>query len=50
MQGQQLVKLARLDEARSVLRNGIEAARIAGDAHAAAEMSEFLQSLGAHGE
>ncbi len=50
MQGQQLTRLGRMTQARSVLRHGIEAARIAGDAHAAAEMSEFLQSLGEFAE
>ena len=50
MQGQQLARMARVNEARSVLREGIEAARVAGDAHAAAEMSDFLQSLGQLGE
>ena len=38
------------NRARDVLREGIEAARAAGDAHAAGEMSEFLASLGALGE
>lgn len=46
MAGQQLTRLQRLDEARTYLRNGIEAARTQGDAHAAGEMSEFLASLG----
>jgi tetratricopeptide (TPR) repeat protein len=50
MAGQQLARLGRLAEARSRLRDGIEAARRAGDAHAAAEMSELLASLGAVGE
>ena len=50
MAGQQLAKLARFEEARAYLRDGIEAARTAGDAHAAGEMSEFLASLGASGE
>jgi hypothetical protein len=36
--------------ARDFLRNGIEQARRQGDHHAAAEMSEFLASLGEHGE
>jgi hypothetical protein len=45
MAGQQLARLARCDEARAVLRDGVEAARAQGDAHAAAEMSEFLSSL-----
>jgi tetratricopeptide (TPR) repeat protein len=46
MAGQQLARLGRMSEARSFLREGIEAARIQGDAHAAGEMSEFLASLG----
>lgn len=50
MAGQQLTRLGRVDEARAVLRDGIEAARTTGDAHAAGEMSEFLASLGALGE
>jgi tetratricopeptide (TPR) repeat protein len=50
MAGQQLTRLGRIAEARSVLRNGIEAARIQNDSHAAGEMSEFLASLGAMGE
>jgi hypothetical protein len=50
MAGQQLVRLERVNEARTVLRDGIEAARVQGDAHAAGEMSEFLASLGSLGE
>jgi tetratricopeptide (TPR) repeat protein len=46
MAGQQLARLGRVEEARAVVRNGIEAARTQGDAHAAGEMSEFLASLG----
>lgn len=45
MAGQQLVRLQRIDEARTILRDGIAAARIQGDVHAAGEMSEFLASL-----
>lgn len=48
--GRQLARLGRIDEARAALRDGIEHARAAGDAHAAGEMSEFLASLGALGE
>ncbi len=48
--GQLLASLARIEEARAALREGIEAARAQGDAHAAGEMSEFLTSLGALGE
>jgi thioredoxin-like negative regulator of GroEL len=46
MAAQQLARLVRIEEARTVLRGGIAAARDAGDAHAAGEMSEFLASLG----
>ncbi len=46
MAGQQLARLGRLDEARSKIRGGIEAARIQDDSHAIGEMSEFLASLG----
>ena len=50
MAAQQLVDLDRIDEARTQLRDGIDQARIQGDAHAAAEMSELLMSLGDRGE
>ena len=50
MAGQQLVRLSRVAEARTFLREGIEEARRQGDAHAAGEMSEFLASLGMLGE
>jgi tetratricopeptide (TPR) repeat protein len=50
MSAQQLTRLDRVDEARTALRDGIEAARRQGDAHAAGEMSEFLTGLGAYGE
>jgi thioredoxin-like negative regulator of GroEL len=50
MAGQQLVRLNRVTEARTILRDGIEAARQQNDAHAAGEMSEFLASLGELGE
>lgn len=46
MAAQQLVKLERVAEARTALRDGIEAARAQGNAHAAGEMSEFLTGLG----
>jgi hypothetical protein len=45
MAAQQLSRLNRFDEARAVLRDGIEVARAQNDAHAAGEMSEFLASL-----
>jgi tetratricopeptide (TPR) repeat protein len=50
MAAQQLTRLERIDEARTLLRDGIEAARAAGDQHAAGEMSEFLAGLGSLGE
>jgi predicted Zn-dependent protease len=50
MAAQQLARLGRIAEARAALRDGIEQARAAGNAHAAGEMSEFLASLGALGE
>ncbi len=50
MAGQQLVRLDRVNEARTFLRDGIEQARQQNDAHAAGEMSEFLASLGDLGE
>ncbi len=46
MAGQQLTRLDRIDEARTVLRHGIAAADNVGDTHAAGEMREFLTSLG----
>jgi hypothetical protein len=46
MAGQQLARLGRTEDARGVLREGIEEARKQGDTHAAGEMSEFLASLG----
>src|ERR1700742_3094225 len=45
MSGQQLVRLGRNDEARSILRRGIAAATEQGDGHAAGEMTEFVASL-----
>ena len=47
---QLLVELERIEEARSVLREGIEVARQQGDLHAAGEMSELLSDLGQLGE
>jgi hypothetical protein len=40
------VRLGRANEAREILRGGIEAAVQQDDSHAAREMSEFLASLG----
>ncbi|TWU41604.1 hypothetical protein Q31b_30550 [Novipirellula aureliae] len=50
MAAQTLADLDRVDEARTYLRDGIEQARAQGDAHAAAEMSEYLAALGDRGE
>jgi hypothetical protein len=49
MAAHQLVKLSRIDDARSMLRDGIEAARQQGNSHAAGEMAELLTQLGALG-
>jgi hypothetical protein len=46
MAAQQMARLGRVEEARGVLRDGIDEARRQGNAHAAGEMSEFLVSLG----
>ena len=50
MAGQQLIKLDRVEEARTALREGIEAARNQDDSHAAGEMAEFLAQLGNAGQ
>ena len=50
MAAQQLVDIDRVDEARTCLREGIEQARQQQDSHAAAEMSDYLTSLGELGE
>jgi len=50
MSAKLLVELHRVEDARSALRTGIEAARTQGDSHAAAEMSELLTTLGALGD
>lgn len=50
MAAQQLADLDRIAEAREFLREGIEQARAQNDAHAAAEMSEYLGMLGDYGE
>lgn len=47
MAARHLVAHGRIEDARRALRDGIEAARSEGNAHAAAEMSELLMSLGA---
>jgi hypothetical protein len=50
MAAQQLVDLDRVEEARIRLRDGIDQARAQGDGHSAAEMAQYLASLGALGE
>ena len=47
---QLLARVDRIDEARALLRDGIEAARQQNNSHAAAEMGEFLATLGSMGE
>jgi tetratricopeptide (TPR) repeat protein len=43
--GQFLARISRVDEARRTLSSGIEAARRAGDQHAASEMEAVLAGL-----
>jgi thioredoxin-like negative regulator of GroEL len=50
MAAQALIQRSKVDDARSILRQGIEAARQQGEDHAASEMSELLTTLGALGE
>lgn len=45
MAAQQLAELERIEEARTFLQRGIGQANVQGDTHAAAEMSELLESL-----
>lgn len=49
MAAQQLVEMGQISQARGMLRQGIDEARRQSDAHAAAEMSELLASLGSLG-
>jgi tetratricopeptide (TPR) repeat protein len=42
-----LTRLREVEQARSILRDGIEQARRQGDHHAASEMGELLMALGA---
>lgn len=44
--GNSLVAMGRSDEARRVLTDGIAVARRIGNAHAAGEMADLLESLG----
>src|SRR5262245_51987337 len=46
MAAQQLARLNRAEEARTILREGITTATKQNDHHAAGEMTEFLASLG----
>ena len=46
MAAQQFVEMDELDSARERLRVGIDQARAQGDSHAAAEMSDYLATLG----
>lgn len=48
--GQLLVRMGNLEQAREVLHRGIHLAQAGGDAHAAAEMNELLQSIAASDE
>lgn len=50
MYSQLLVETGEIEQARGILRDGIEQARAQGDAHAAGEMSQFLADLGQLGE
>jgi thioredoxin-like negative regulator of GroEL len=43
--GQSLAERGRIEEARTVLTNGIQIARKVGDGHAEREMTEYLESL-----
>lgn len=45
--GQLLLRLGRLEEARSVLQQGVAAAERRGDAHAAAEMRDLIEESAA---
>jgi tetratricopeptide (TPR) repeat protein len=45
MAAQALAKVARVEEAKTLLAQGIAAARRVGDAHAASEMSSMLAEL-----
>lgn len=50
MYAQMLAEQGQTEAARGLLRDGIEQARLQGDAHAAGEMSQFLAELGSLGE
>jgi len=44
--GNSLMTLGRREEAKAVLRQGVEAARRTGNSHAASEMTELLDAMG----
>jgi predicted Zn-dependent protease len=46
MAAQTLVKVDRIDEAKTMLQNGIAAAQRKGDSHAASEMQGMLDEIG----
>jgi thioredoxin-like negative regulator of GroEL len=46
MAGKQLLRLGRVEDARAVLRDGIDQARAQGNSHAASEMGELLAAIG----
>lgn len=50
MAAQQWVQLEKIEQARGVLREGIEAARVQNESHAAGEMADLLANLGSYGE
>jgi len=50
MLAQHLTKRGKIEESRTLLREGVEFARQQENAHLAGEMSEFLASLGELGE
>ncbi len=46
MAGKLLIKMGEVEQARVLLRDGVEQARSQGDQHTASEMSELLMALG----
>jgi thioredoxin-like negative regulator of GroEL len=50
MAAQHLAARGRFDDARDLLRDGIEEARRQGNSHAAGEMAELLMSIGDAGQ
>ena len=45
MAGQILARMTRNDEAKQILEQGIQQAKLQGEQHAAGEMTEFLQGI-----